>query len=136
MFSLAQVRSGSETGLNCATSQIVPRWAALAAFACSVAGCEAPGEGPAALQGFKASATVLHALGAYRAAHGQYPSELQALVPRFLSASQLQPTAPVLPLEYKLRQGEFQLQFEYHGPGVNRCSFDSAERAWSCSGHY
>ena len=99
-------------------------------------GCDAPGEGPKALAGFRASVALVLALGEYRAQFGVYPENLEALTPTFLASSQLALPPELNRIEYKRKATGFELGFVYHGPGVNRCHFESAKREWECDGHY
>jgi hypothetical protein len=99
-------------------------------------GCDAPGEGPKALAGFRSSVALVQAIGEYRAQLGGYPENLEALVPKFLANSQLALPPGIHRIEYKRNSSGFELEFEYHGPGVNRCCFGSAKREWACNGYY
>lgn len=119
------------TQLQKRTLQSVALLLAAAAMA-----CDAPGDGPKALAGFRASVILVQALGEYRAKLGDYPENLESLAPQFLANSQLAAPQGVHALSYKRTAEGFELVFEYHGPGVNRCHFESAKRAWTCHGHY
>ena len=105
-------------------------------LAAATIGCDAPGEGPKALAGFRASAGLMRALEDYRAQLGGYPENLEALAPRFLSDSQLALPPELYRIKYKGNANGFELEFEYHGPGVNRCRFESVKRKWACNGYY
>jgi len=103
---------------------------------CLVGACTPPGEGDKALAGFRASATLIQALGEYHAKHGTYPDQLEQLAPEVLSAAQLKPPPRVERYTYARKTSGFVLTFNYQGPGTNDCSFDSAKRAWDCAGRF
>jgi hypothetical protein len=111
-------------------------WTISLLLAAATIACDAPGAGPKALAGFRTSVGLVQALGEYRAKFGGYPENLEALSPQFLAHSQLAPPPGVSRIRYKRSANGFELEFEYHGPGVNRCHFESAKREWTCDGHY
>ncbi len=108
----------------------------LLAGALILSACAAPGEGPKALAGFKASAAIIQALGEYRSKNGAYPDALGSLVPAFATSLQLTPPHDVARFDYGRKGDGFAFGFGYYGPGANTCSFDSALRSWACSGYF
>ncbi len=94
---------------------------------------EPPGEGAKAERGYAASAPVIAALEAYHAQHSEYPAALTDLVPDFLPAA----PGPVndYPLEYRLTDTSYSLEFSYTGPGMNHCAY-TPEAGWDCYGFY
>ena len=102
----------------------------------SLISCTPPGEGPKALAGFKGAASILQGLGEYHSKNAVYPDRLELLAPVFLAPSQLTPPADVARYEYARKGPGFTFGFNYHGPGTNTCTFDSASRSWECHGHF
>ncbi|HEY9248630.1 MAG TPA: hypothetical protein VIO38_05845 [Rariglobus sp.] len=101
--------------------------------------CAPPGEGAKAQRGYQRGSRVLAALEAYQRKTGHYPDSLPLLVPALLTAEALsapQNAQEHYPLEYRRDGAGFSLTFRYVGPGMNRCTYDSATRSWSCSGLY
>jgi hypothetical protein len=98
------------------------------------------GDAPRAQVGFQWAEPVVAALERYRHERGTYPDSLAALVPRYLES----PGRLELPERGEFSQGPrferdgdgYELSFEYHGPGVNRCRYRSAERRWACGGYF
>ncbi len=80
--------------------------------------------------GYADSRRVISALEKYHAANGNYPADLDELVPRFVKQ----------PLQrqygYRNEGDSFTLSFTYTGPGINRCSYESKTKTWRASGHY
>ena len=109
---------------------------ALLALPLLLTACTPPGEGDKALAGFKASTAIVQALGEYHSKNGAYPDTLEALAPTFLTSARLAPPASVAGYEYSRKGADYTFVFKYHGPGTNRCTFESASRAWDCSGHF
>ena|SRR5690606_11965802 len=99
----------------------------------SLAGCEKPGEGRKAEQGYAAAAPVIEALAAYHTDHQAYPETLDALIPDYLAAIPQPEAMP--PLDYAPTGPSYELTFEYVGPGMNRCVY-TPEDGWRCSGYF
>ena len=101
-------------------------------------GCPAPGEGAKAERGYHRAAPVIAALEGYRAATDTYPTSLLALIPHYLdsvsapSAIEIQES----PLGYVRSGADFELSFQYVGPGMNECKYHSSTKGWACSGHF
>jgi hypothetical protein len=101
--------------------------------------CTPPvGRGVAAERWYQKTAPVITALDAYYAQHGEYPDSLGSLVPSYLSAGALSATRidPNGTLSYARDTSGYTLRFEYHGPGVNHCTYGPGVREWSCSGYF
>ena len=117
----------------------------------------APGEGRKARAGYKAAEPVIVALEKFRKELGHYPTNLCQLVPDYLSdanalhvrheikplysprsekpASQTVESAS-LPFSYRVEGDDYDLSFEYIGPGVNTCFYSSRTGRWSANGYY
>ena len=94
---------------------------------------EAPGEGAKAQAGYQASQPIIAALAAYHDQEGAYPETLAALVPGYLAS--LPGDVNGYPIEYRLTDVSYSLEFSYTGPGMNHCSY-TPEGGWDCYGYY
>lgn len=108
---------------------------ALVAFALLLAGCEKPGEGAKAEEGYSAARPIIASLNSYHEGASHYPQDLEALVPVFLTEVPKGPGGQ--PFEYRwVAPGDsYSLTFRYTGPGMNVCTY-TPEDAWRCYGYY
>ena len=125
-----------------------------------------PGRCTAAERGYGRATPVIRALEAYHADHGEYPNQLTALVPSYMSAASLDEfgCSPDEPRRcpddadtihrlaccasgHYYRSGDsYGLEFGYTGPGSNSCEFspgrpprEAATRThdgWDCYGAF
>lgn len=104
-----------------------------------------PGKGRKAETGFRAAAPIIAALNSYQAQRERYPAKLQQLVPRYIpSEADLWLTSERYPVfndlvrgfEYTRDGDAFTLRFQYSGPGMNDCVYDSRSKKWKSSGYY
>jgi hypothetical protein len=100
------------------------------------------GRGARAEAGYAIAAPILAALERYHADHGAYPESLNALLPDYLSPSEI-PFPQERPgtlgedgFAYSTDSSGFRLGFRYTGPGINRCIYKSATKHWSCGGYF
>jgi hypothetical protein len=94
---------------------------------------EAPGEGAKAQRGYQACDPIIVALRQYEEDHGAYPEALAALVPGYLA--EVPAAVNDWPIEYRLTDESYSLEFSYTGPGMNHCSYTPAG-GWDCYGYY
>ena len=110
-----------------------------------------PGEGRKAETGFRHATPVVAALEKFHQDRGSYPTELNELVPTYLSSEKLllpsplhagieriRSTASYNPRMFSYdKDGDgYSLGFEYEGPGRNYCIYDSKTKAWHSGGYY
>jgi len=101
--------------------------------------CSPPvGRGATAERWYRNAAPVIAALGQYRQQRGEYPDSLPALVPAFLDPDALSSIRMDRngSLTYVRDSAGYALRFEYHGPGVNRCTYTPRVADWQCSGYF
>lgn len=132
--------------------------ALLTAFALLLTGClTKPGKGRKANACYRAAAPVIAALEKYHADHGRYPLNLASLVPTYLpNTDALRARPKISPAShlradfyphrpdnssfdwfwYQSKENAYSLMFQYTGPGLNSCSYDSTTKQWTASGHY
>ncbi len=96
------------------------------------------GRGVRAESWYERTAPVISALDRYHAERGAYPESLQALVPRYLTATALSALRFGLDhgLEYRPGNTDYRLEFHYSGPGMNTCKYDLRSKRWHCLGYY
>jgi hypothetical protein len=115
----------------------VPAMASVALLAL-LAGCEEPGEGAKAEQGYRQGARIVAAIEAWRRDTGAPPKSLESLAPRYVSRDDLvlAPTgATAYPFSYHVKaDGSWELEFHYTGPGSNYCTWGSTTAHWQCTG--
>ncbi len=92
-----------------------------------------PGEGKKAERGYALAAPIITALENYHTAEGHYPTQLEELLPYYLSDLPLQEDGT--PLEYAVEGESYWLQFSYTKPGFNDCIY-RPEAGWKCHGYY
>ena len=107
----------------------------LLAAVATLPGCPPPGKGPTAEAAYSEATPVIAALERFRAAKGQYPDTLAALVPEFAQSVPAE-TGPGTTFSYKHVGNSFELTFTYTGPGVNHCDYLSTSATWHCGGYY
>lgn len=121
-------------------------------LAACLSGCGTPpGKGRKAEAAYRAAAPVIGALEKFHADRGNYPQNLDELVPIYLPdkrdllyRGRVQPVnAPghdesVAEHEFAYHRGDnkYTLMFSYTGPGMNQCIYDSETRAWHARGYY
>lgn len=105
---------------------------ALAVIACVLSACASlpPGEDANGLEMKKQSTPVLAALERYQQDHGEYPSSLQLLVPRYLKAVPFDPNLR-LDADQKLLGLSYTLAWPRTG-SVSCVAPLGADAAWSC----
>jgi len=124
----------------------------LGCIALCMTSCQSPpGEGWKAESGFRHAAPVVAALERFRQDRGTYPTELEDLVPTYLSSDKLllppplhagiqriRSTASRNPrmFSYDQEGNGYTLRFEYEGPGRNYCIYDSQVKTWHSGGYY
>ncbi|SMC20162.1 hypothetical protein SAMN02745857_00838 [Andreprevotia lacus DSM 23236] len=91
-----------------------------------------PGEGPVATQALHVLAGVPQALAQYRQQHGRYPATLAQLVPGSLARLPQMPAGVGLRYTSAADGQQFNLAFDYSGPGLNDCSY-TLHSSWQCS---
>jgi hypothetical protein len=100
--------------------------------------CTPPvGRGATAEWCYQTTTPILGSLEKFRASNGTYPDSLSSLVPAFLDANALS-TARMATnghLSYQRDGAGFTLRFDYHGPGMNHCSYASRTPHWVCGGY-
>src|SRR5712691_9012095 len=74
-----------------------------------------PGKGWKAGAGYRDAKPIIAALEKFHADRGQYPADLQELVPIYLEHP------PYRRFGYHCEGDRFGLQFSYTGPGMNHC---------------
>ncbi len=93
-----------------------------------------PGEGEKAERGYVACQPIIEALEAYHDANGQYPRNLEELVPAFIPAYPREVNDE--PIQYEMTaQNNYKLSFSYIGPGLNHCTYTPHDD-WRCTGLY
>jgi hypothetical protein len=96
---------------------------------------ERPGGGEKATRCYQAANGLMRAVYNYRRQHGSYPASIRD-IPRE-SLKGVHPAPEGRFIEYEARaDGEFQVSFEYSGPGMNQCIYSSRSKRWECSGWY
>lgn len=126
----------------------------LVGAALALSGCLGqPGAGRRAERGYSLSSSVRAALELYRAREGHYPDSLGALVPRDLTAPDLEAIqeefARIAPsprmedyprerLTYRRDGAEYNLYFTVDGPAAaqDSCSYSSRSRVWRCTRYF
>ena len=109
--------------------------ALLAALALLVAGCEKPGEGAKADEGYSAARPIIASLNTYHEGAGRYPQGLEALVPVYLAEVPKGPNGQSFEYRWVAPGTSYSLSFRYAGPGMNVCTY-TPETAWRCYGYY
>lgn len=100
----------------------------LSLFACM----EASGEGRKAEEGYQLSEEVIAALEQYHADNGEYPEQLDQLIPTYLTAI---PTGEFVDGFTYTREGDsYILTFAYVGRCINICDY-RPEQGWVCDGY-
>lgn len=107
----------------------------------SCLGCDAPGKGEKAEQGKSQGDLLVQALGVYHSERGDYPEQLNELVPKYIvrvPASQPGNTDGVSFIYVRSSTSEYRLVFRYFGPGSNTCTHRPAyaPNEWKCLGAY
>ena len=110
-----------------------------------------PGEGRKAEAGFRHAAPVVAALERFHQDRGSYPTELEELVPTYLSSERvllppplhagiqrIRSTASDNPRMFSYdKDGDgYTLGFSYEGPGQNNCIYNSETKTWHSAGYY
>ena len=96
---------------------------------------EPPGVGEKAERGYAACKPIIDALEIYKEANGGYPTELEELVPRNITAVPNKVNGE--DIWYEKTEAGYRLNFTYIGPGMNICTYSpEAGREWKCSGAY
>jgi hypothetical protein len=101
--------------------------------------CTPPvGRGATAERWYRDTAPLIAALAAYHQQRGEYPDALGDLVPAFLNPAALSivHVEPNRSLSHQRDTAGFTLRFEYHGPGVNQCTYQPHAAEWKCSGYF
>lgn len=101
--------------------------------------CTPPvGRGATAERWYRETDPIVAALAAYEKQRGAYPDSLRDLVPNFLDAAALSTVrmAENGSLSYQRDSTGYTLRFEYHGPGMNHCSYQPRAAEWKCSGYF
>lgn len=90
-----------------------------------------------AVAGFEIYAPIIDALEKYHLDKNVYPASLDSLVPEYLSIKPQPNTEEREPsmVEYEKKDDEYQLRFEYYGPGINICTYSPSAK-WDCYGYY
>ncbi len=103
-----------------------------------LAACPAPGKGAKAEREYHRAAPVIAAIDHYHAATGEYPPSLETLMPQYLDSLSLRRPESIQEstFEYDRLSDGFELSFRYVGPGMNRCTYRSSTKAWTCSGYF
>ncbi|WP_145927219.1 hypothetical protein [Jeongeupia sp. USM3] len=97
---------------------------------------EPPGEGEASLKAFKNLPVLIQALEKFHADNGSYPTDLEALIPRYLAklpdiSSEKHNTS----LKYFSKGKVYELSFKYYRPGINSCTY-TFPQGWGCMGYF
>ncbi len=110
-----------------------------------------PGEGWKAESGFRHATPVVAALERFHQDRGTYPTELEDLVPTYLSSDKLLLPPPLQAgiqrihstasgnprmFSYNQEGNGYTLSFGYEGPGRNHCTYDSQTKTWHSGGYY
>jgi hypothetical protein len=116
-----------------------------------------PGKGHKAEAGYRAAAPVILALAKFHDDRGQYPTNLDELVPMYLpndgalfvhgkvqpvyspradGAGHQQDYSRIDRFGYHRDGDAFILMFSYTGPGMNHCVYDSGAKTWYARGYY
>lgn len=107
-----------------------------ASIALNLPGCCAPDKCEQAITGKDEAKPVIAALQTYLTAHNKYPEVLHELTPSYLSSDHTVLDDSYRTLEYERSSDGFKLKFEYTGPGINSCVYQSSNNQWSCTGHF
>lgn len=98
-----------------------------------------PGESDQAIETKNGAAPVIEALQRYKAARGLYPNTLADISPSLLSPEKMPRGGINVPYDitYRLDAIEgYVLDFQYSGPGMNRCEYTARAKAWRCFGYF
>jgi hypothetical protein len=116
-----------------------------------------PGKGRKAESEYKAAAPVIAALDKFHTEHGHYPTNVSDLLPMYLPGSKaLLVRGRVEPLSSPQSDGPrrqprdssldsfrywsgrdtYTLMFQYVGPGMNTCTYDSKTKRRTAVGYY
>jgi len=104
----------------------------------ALAGCPRPGWGAKAQRGYQRADPLVVALEQYRRDHATYPGKLSNLIPTYMSADALRPPDSPQehwPFAYAKVDGEYELSFNYTGPGMNTCTYRPST-GWKCHGAF
>jgi hypothetical protein len=105
--------------------------------ACSFFGCETPGKGPVAEEGYRQAAPVIAAIDKFREQHGRYPGKLQELVPHYLSHVRQVATfdsrrGNLQGFECYPERDQYELAFIYYSRSYeNICMYHSNTKKWN-----
>jgi hypothetical protein len=101
-------------------------------FACAV---ERPGEGKRSVRGYFMAQPIIDALEKFKKDSTYYPSDLYALVPKYMADFPSDASKLYLIYDTPDTVNGYVLQFKYYGPGANICNYTPTEK-WKCYGYY